>query len=50
MRNTFFGDLQGRFEGSGFRLLLRGLVLWLLTVVPFGAGLIATLRASTGLR
>jgi uncharacterized membrane protein YjgN (DUF898 family) len=45
MRNTFFGDLQGRFEGSGFHLLLRGLVLWLLTVVPFGAGLIATLRA-----
>jgi uncharacterized membrane protein YjgN (DUF898 family) len=45
MRNTFFGDLQGRFEGSGFHLLLRGLVLWLLTVVPFGAGLIASLRA-----
>jgi uncharacterized membrane protein YjgN (DUF898 family) len=45
MRNTFFGNLQGRFEGSGFRLLLRGAVLWLLAVVPFGAGLVATLRA-----
>jgi uncharacterized membrane protein YjgN (DUF898 family) len=45
MRNTFFGNLQGRFEGSGFRLFLRGGVLWLLAVVPFGVGLIATLRA-----
>ena len=51
MRHTFFGDLPGRFEGSGFRLLLRGMLLWLLTVVPFGAGLIATLaQPSTGLR
>ncbi len=45
MRNTFFGNLRGRFEGSGFRLLLRGFVLWLLAVVPFAIGLIATLRA-----
>jgi uncharacterized membrane protein YjgN (DUF898 family) len=45
MRNTFFGNLRGRFEGSGFRLLLRGFVLWLLAVVPFAAGSIATLRA-----
>jgi uncharacterized membrane protein YjgN (DUF898 family) len=45
MRNTFFGNLQGRFEGSGFRLFLRGAVLWLLAVVPFGVGLVASLRA-----
>jgi len=44
MRNTFFGDLQGRFEGSGFRLFLRGVALWLLAVVPFGIGLVATVR------
>ena len=42
MRNTFFGDLQGRFEGSGVRLFLRGSVLWLLAVVPFCVGLVAT--------
>jgi uncharacterized membrane protein YjgN (DUF898 family) len=34
MRHTYYGDLQGRFEGSGFRLLLRGLPMWLLTVGP----------------
>lgn len=45
MRNTFFGNLRGRFEGSGLRLLLRGFVLWLLAVVPLAAGLIATLSA-----
>jgi uncharacterized membrane protein YjgN (DUF898 family) len=45
MRNTFFGNLPGRFEGSGLRLLLRGLMLWLLAVVPFVAGLLAMLLA-----
>src|SRR5262249_29506018 len=45
MRNTFFGNLPGRFEGSGLRLLLRGLVLWLLAVVPFAGGLAAMLLA-----
>jgi uncharacterized membrane protein YjgN (DUF898 family) len=45
MRNTFFGNLQGRFEGSGVSLLLRGSLLWFLAVVPFAAGLVATLRA-----
>jgi uncharacterized membrane protein YjgN (DUF898 family) len=45
MRNTFFGNLPGRFEGSGLRLLLRGLVLWLLAVVPFAGGLLAMLLA-----
>ena len=45
MRNTFFGNLQGRFEGSGLLLLLRGIVLWFLAVVPVFAGLLATLFA-----
>jgi uncharacterized membrane protein YjgN (DUF898 family) len=45
MRNTFFGNLPGRFEGSGWRLLLRGLALWALAVVPFAIGTIATILA-----
>ncbi len=45
MRNTFFGDLPGRFEGSGMRLLLRGFVLWLVAVVPFVIGVAASLLA-----
>src|ERR1700749_2202165 len=40
MRHTYFGDLQGRFEGSGLRLLVRGLLMWLLVVGPL-AGSIA---------
>ena len=34
MRNTSYGDLQGRFEGSGLSLFLRGLPMWLLVVGP----------------
>jgi uncharacterized membrane protein YjgN (DUF898 family) len=34
MRNTFYGDLAGRFEASGFALLLRGLPMWLLFFAP----------------
>jgi uncharacterized membrane protein YjgN (DUF898 family) len=34
MRNTSYGDLHGRFEGSGLALFLRGLPLWLLIVGP----------------
>jgi uncharacterized membrane protein YjgN (DUF898 family) len=45
MRNTFFGNLPGRFEGTGLSLLARGLLLWFLAVVPFTVGLIATLTA-----
>jgi uncharacterized membrane protein YjgN (DUF898 family) len=45
MGHTFFGNLPGRFEGSGLHLLLRGFVLWLFAVVPFTVGLIATLMA-----
>jgi uncharacterized membrane protein YjgN (DUF898 family) len=44
MRNTFFGDLPGRFEGSGLRLLLRGFVLWFIAIVPFAVGLVLTFR------
>ena len=34
MRNTFYGDLQGRFEGSGWRLFIRGFLMWLAVLVP----------------
>jgi len=34
MSNTFYGDLQGRFEGSGTRLFARGILLWAIVMVP----------------
>ena len=34
MRHTYYGDLQGRFDGSGFRLFLRGCLMWLLVIGP----------------
>src|SRR5262249_14770754 len=40
MRHTSYGDLPGRFEGSGFALFLRGLPIWLVVVGPI-AGAIA---------
>jgi uncharacterized membrane protein YjgN (DUF898 family) len=32
MRHTSYGDLQGRFEGAGLSLFLRGLPMWLVVV------------------
>ena len=40
MRNTYLGNLQGRFEGSGGRLFREGFVLWLVTVGPIVLGLV----------
>ncbi len=34
MRHTFYGDLAGSFAGSGFRLFLRGLPMWIAVVAP----------------
>jgi uncharacterized membrane protein YjgN (DUF898 family) len=34
MRNCYYGDLQGRFEGSGWDLFKRGWWLWLMAFVP----------------
>ncbi len=45
MGHTFFGNLPGRFEGSGLHLLVRGFLLWLFAIVPFTAGLLATILA-----
>ena len=39
MRNTYYGDLQGRFEGSGWRLFFRGFLLWLAVLIPILAAL-----------
>jgi len=39
MRNTYYGDLAGSFEGSAFRLFLRGLPMWLLVVGPLIAAI-----------
>ncbi len=43
MRNTYFGDLPARFEGSGWSLFLRGILLWFLAIVPLTVGFVATL-------
>src|SRR4029079_4327963 len=34
MRHTYYGNLQGRFEGSGWPLFFRGLIMWLMVVGP----------------
>jgi hypothetical protein len=34
MRHTHYGTLPGRFAGAGWKLLLRGLPMWLLIVAP----------------
>jgi uncharacterized membrane protein YjgN (DUF898 family) len=34
LRHTFYGNLPGRFEGSAFRLFLRGLPLWFTVMAP----------------
>ncbi len=43
MRNTFYGDLGGRFDGSGWRLFGRGVFLWLLVMVPLLVGIFGVL-------
>jgi uncharacterized membrane protein YjgN (DUF898 family) len=45
MRHTHYGNLDGRFEGSGTRLFLRGFLLWLIVVGPFVAGVLAAILA-----
>ena len=45
LRNTFYGDLQGQFDGWGTRLLFRGFLLWLVVVGPFVFGLIVAVGA-----
>ena len=45
MRNTWLGNLQGRFEGSAFSLFIRGLFMWLVVVGPLIAALVAFILA-----
>jgi len=44
MANTFYGDLGGHFQGSGWSLFIRGLPLWLLVIAPFLGGLTLAVR------
>src|ERR1700688_3598798 len=41
MRRTSYGDLPGSFAGSGTRLFLRGLPMWLLVMGPLVIGFVA---------
>jgi uncharacterized membrane protein YjgN (DUF898 family) len=43
LRNTYYGDLRGEFVGSGVRLFFRGILLWLVVVVPFILGMVVAL-------
>jgi uncharacterized membrane protein YjgN (DUF898 family) len=45
MRNTWLGNLQGRFEGSAVGLFLRGLLMWLVVVGPLIGSLVAFILA-----
>ena len=46
MRHTLYGDLRGGFAGSGLRLFLRGLPLWLLVGGPLLLAIVVILRAA----
>jgi uncharacterized membrane protein YjgN (DUF898 family) len=45
MRNTYYGNLQGRFEGSAISLFLRGLPMWLLVIGPLAFALAYAIAA-----
>jgi uncharacterized membrane protein YjgN (DUF898 family) len=45
MRHTYYGNLQGRFEGSGFCLFARGLPMWLAVIGPLGFALVYSISA-----
>jgi uncharacterized membrane protein YjgN (DUF898 family) len=44
MRHTFYGDVRGRFAGSGTRLFAHGFIMWLLVAGPIVAALLYALR------
>ncbi len=44
MRNTFYGELPGRFEGSALWLFARGVPMWVLVGGPLLASLVITVR------
>lgn len=45
MQNTYFGNLRGRFEGSGGRLFARGALIWLAVVGPLIVAILIPLAA-----
>jgi len=45
IRNTFYGELQGHFVGSGARLFFRGFVFWLLVIGPLIRGVMVAFGA-----
>ena len=45
MRHTHFGDLDGRFVGSGTRLFFRGMGLWLVVIGPTLAGIVTAIAS-----
>ena len=45
MRNTFYGDMRGRFAGSGTKLFLHGILLWALVIGPTLVGSVYAVRA-----
>jgi uncharacterized membrane protein YjgN (DUF898 family) len=45
MRHTSLGNLAGGFDGSAFRLLLRGFLMWLVVVGPLILGMVAIATA-----
>ena len=45
LRNTYYGDLQGHFVGSGTRLFFRGVLFWFVVVGPFLFGLMLAIGA-----
>jgi uncharacterized membrane protein YjgN (DUF898 family) len=38
MRHTFYGEAGGKFAGAGWRLFLRGILIWLAIVAPVVGG------------
>ena len=45
MCHTFYGDVRGRFAGSGTHLFFRGFLLWLLVVGPVLVGMLYAIRS-----
>jgi len=43
LRNTYYGDLRGQFQGSGLGLFIRGFALWIIVVGPLLVALAVTL-------
>jgi uncharacterized membrane protein YjgN (DUF898 family) len=49
MRHSYYGELQGRFEGTGWNFFKRGWWLWLLAVSPLLVAAILSQLARFGL-